>query len=267
MVWPLPKSKTSDLVALLRDHSWPFAAARGAFTCIRLIRWAALALKSPLGEWSCICVYVCVTGRCPYLLCVSQFCVRRFTSCKLIKPKIKFANLLIIFAVFSPFFTKKSFVLQQEPIREPPSLLISWVNPFPSRLTNRTIFFCKALESHECACCLLSVLYFHWLFPLSARETSPGSRSIYKSTRERVDSNGLYGRCRLHLMTSWLQLFIFNKNGESPFEGLLGGPCSLLKLPCVLMFPQFFRNESSGLPYGSPNVPDKNHFEPFYIFS
>ena len=68
-------------------------------------------------------------------------------------------------------------------------------------------------------------------------------------------------------MGPWLQLFIFNKNGESPFEGLLGGPCSLLKLPCVLMFPQFFRNESSGLPYGSPNVPDKNHFEPFFIFS
>ena len=34
----------------------------------------------------------------------------------------------------------------------------------------------------------MSFLYFHWLFPLSARETSPGNRSIYKSTRERGDS-------------------------------------------------------------------------------
>ena len=135
-------------------------------------RWAALALKSPLGEWSCICVYVCVTGRCPYLLCVSQFCVWRFTSCKLIKPKIKFANLRIIFAVFSSFFTKKSFVLQQEPIREPPSLLISWVNPFPRRFINRTIFFCNALESHECTCCLLLFVYFHSPFPYQ-RAKSP----------------------------------------------------------------------------------------------
>ena len=85
---------------------------------------------------------------------------------------------------------------------EPSYLLISWVNPFPRRFINRTIFFCNALESHECACCLLSFLYVHWLFPLSARETSPGNRSIYKSTRERVDSKGLHGRYRLHLMGS-----------------------------------------------------------------
>ena len=43
----------------------------------------------------------------------------------------------------------------------------------------------------------MSFLYFHWLFPLSARETSSGNRSIYKSTRKRVDSKGLYGRCKL----------------------------------------------------------------------
>jgi len=43
-----------------------------------------------------------------------------------------------------------------------------------------------------------------WLFPPSAREVSPGNRSNYKSTRERVDSKGLYGRWRLHLMGSWL---------------------------------------------------------------
>ena len=78
---------------------------------------------------------------------------------------------------------------------ELPTPLISWVNPFPGRVINRTIFFCDALESHECACCLLSFLYFHWLFPLSACETFPGNRSIYKSTRERVDPNGLYNQC------------------------------------------------------------------------
>ena len=85
-----------------------------------------------------------------------------------------------------------------------PSPLISWVNPFPSRVINKTIFFWNVLESHECACCLLSFLFFHWLFPLLARETSSGNRSIYKSTRERVDSKGFSGRWRLHLMGSWL---------------------------------------------------------------
>ena len=30
---------------------------------------------------------------------------------------------------------------------EPPSLLISWVNPFPNRFINRTIFFCNALAA------------------------------------------------------------------------------------------------------------------------
>ena len=42
-----------------------------------------------------------------------------------------------------------------------------------------------------------------WLFPPSAREVPPGNRSNHKSTRERVDSKGLYGRWRLHLMGSW----------------------------------------------------------------
>ena len=37
-------------------------------------------------------------------------------------------------------------------------------------------------------------------------ETSPGNRSIYKSTRERVDSKGLHGRCRFHLMGSWIYI-------------------------------------------------------------
>ena len=49
-----------------------------------------------------------------------------------------------------------------------------------------------------------------WLFPPSAREVSPGNRSNYKSTRERVDSKGLYGRWRLHLMGSCALLFLFS---------------------------------------------------------
>ena len=44
-----------------------------------------------------------------------------------------------------------------------------------------------------------------WLFPPSAREVSPGNRSNYKSTRERVGSKGFYGRWRLHLMGSCLE--------------------------------------------------------------
>ena len=49
---------------------------------------------------------------------------------------------------------------------------------------------------------LLSFFYFNWLSPPSARETSAGNRSIYKFTRERVDSKGFYGRWGLHLMGS-----------------------------------------------------------------
>ena len=30
VVWPLPKSETSGLAAVLQDHSWPLAAAIGA---------------------------------------------------------------------------------------------------------------------------------------------------------------------------------------------------------------------------------------------
>ena len=79
---------------------------------------------------------------------------------------------------------RKSGAHQMEPL----SPLISWVNPFPSGFINRTIFFCYALVWNERACSLLSFLYFHWLVPLLARETSSGNSSIYKSTRERVDS-------------------------------------------------------------------------------
>ena len=109
------------------------------------------------------------------------------------------AQSVIRSVVRSRFCRRRSTGAHQMELLSP---LISWVNPFPSRVINRTIFFCNALESHECACCPLSFLYFHWLFPLLARETSPGNRSIYKSTRERVDSKGLYGKCRFHLMGS-----------------------------------------------------------------
>ena len=93
---------------------------------------------------------------------------------------------------------------------ESPCSLISGVNPFPLRFINITTFFCNAwiawmrlLPAVWSKTILLSFLHFHWLFPLSARETSPGNRSICKSTRERVDSNGLYERWRLHLIGSW----------------------------------------------------------------
>ena len=60
---------------------------------------------------------------------------------------------------------------------EPLSPLISWVNPFPRRFINRTTFFCNAwiawmrlLPAVWSKTILLSFLYFHWLFPLLARE-------------------------------------------------------------------------------------------------
>ena len=67
--------------------------------------------------------------------------------------------------------------------------LIRWnlhLHQFLESTVSRVDFF----ESYECACCLLSFLHFHWLFSLSARETSPGNRSIYKSTWKEVDSKG-----------------------------------------------------------------------------
>ena len=51
---------------------------------------------------------------------------------------------------------------------ELPSPSISWVNPFPSRVINRTIFFCNVLESHEYDCCLMS-LFWLALCSISAR--------------------------------------------------------------------------------------------------
>ena len=56
------------------------------------------------------------------------------------------------------------------------SIFINWVNPFPSRFINRAIFFRSAIESYECASCLLSFLEFYCrrLFPPSTHETSSG---------------------------------------------------------------------------------------------
>jgi len=106
----------------------------------------------------------------------------------------------------------------QEPIRW--SLHVH-VNPFPRKFINRTTFFCNAwiawmrlLPAVWSNTILLSFLYFHWLFPLLARKTSSGNYSIYKSTRERVDSNGSYGRWRLHLMGSWPSLFPWEMNKQ-----------------------------------------------------
>ena len=127
---------------------------------------------------------------------------------------------------------------------ELPSPLISWVNAFPSRVISRAIFFRNALESHECAWCLLSFLHFHWLFPLLARETSPGNHSIYKSTRERVDSKGLCERWRLHLMGSRKNLILsmqtwFHKT-QTWFRKILVHPCFVsLVVRIIDLFPWF----------------------------
>ena len=66
----------------------------------------------------------------------------------------------------------------------------------------------------------LAFLYFRWLFPLSARETSPGNRSIFKSTLElqglvwemEAPSDGLlvffyFFRCAGLLQSSQIQNF------------------------------------------------------------
>ena len=119
------------------------------------------------------------------------------------------------------------------PQMELPCPLISGVNPFPRRFINRTTFFCNAwiawmrlLPAVGSKKILLSFLHFHWLFSLLARETYSGNCSIYKSTRERVDSNGLYGRWRLHLMGSCFcggrKTFIWRRVGERAQVTLVG---------------------------------------------
>ena len=54
----------------------------------------------------------------------------------------------------------------------------------------------------------------HFSIPLLARETSSGNRSIYKFTRERVDSKGLCGRWRIHLMGSWFKAMYFDNDAN-----------------------------------------------------
>ena len=77
-----------------------------------------------------------------------------------------------------------------------------------SRFTS--LWFCLACQ-HRISCCFMKynssvISRCDWLFSPSAREVSPGNCSNYKSTRERVDYKGLYGRRRLHLMGSWYLL-------------------------------------------------------------
>ena len=101
---------------------------------------------------------------------------------------------------------------------EPPCTLISWVNPFPRRFINRTTFFCNAwiawmrlLPAVWSKTILLSFLYFHWLFP--PQETVLFGKGL--TTLERVDSNGMYGRWRLHLMGSWFLWLVMTLPWES----------------------------------------------------
>ena len=54
-----------------------------------------------------------------------------------------------------------------------------------------------------CRTIALSLRRCDWLFPLSKCEASSGNCSDYKSTRERADSKGLYGRYRLRAIGSW----------------------------------------------------------------
>ena len=70
------------------------------------------------------------------------------------------------------------------------------------QINPRSIFFCYALESQECACCLLSFLHFHLIFFLYQR-TNPPQRSVLfinllgtrltprASMRDKAPSNGL----------------------------------------------------------------------------
>ena len=57
---------------------------------------------------------------------------------------------------------------------------------------------------------LLSFLYFHWLFSLSAPETSSGKRSIFKSTHGKGWSQGLVRQTEAPsdgLLKSWLHSY------------------------------------------------------------
>ena len=89
--------------------------------------------------------------------------------------------------------------------------LISGVYPILSIFINGTIFFCNVLFAY----CLMqdntTVISLFFLF--STRETSLENCSIYKSARQRVDSNCLYGKWRLYLMGSCLWPYKNPSNG------------------------------------------------------
>jgi len=98
---------------------------------------------------------------------------------------------------------------------EPLSTLISWVNPFPSRLKNTTVFFCDVLEAHVCACCLLFKVkqyYCHFFMIFTGsflnQYTKPtqGIVLLINLFGKGVDSRGLYGRWGFHLMGSWFRV-------------------------------------------------------------
>ena len=78
-----------------------------------------------------------------------------------------------------------------------------------------SLWLCLTCQ-HRISCCLMkytSTVFRRcdWLFPLSAREVSPENRSNYKSTREKVDFKGSYGRWRLHLMGFCLNITLLSK--------------------------------------------------------
>ena len=88
------------------------------------------------------------------------------------------------------------------------------------------------------ACCHFSI--FIGSFLLSARETSPGNRYIYKSTRERVDFKGLYGRCRLYLMGSCIDLFFqFPRKKSSDSLSVFLPSDTFLQVPILRQFVQW----------------------------
>ena len=104
------------------------------------------------------------------------------------------------------WFRQLSRAHQMEPLFP----LISWVNPFPSRFINRTILFCNALDSHECACWLLfdvnNTTVISLFSSILYQRTKPPQGTVLFINLLGVDSKGFYGRGRFHLMGSCFQL-------------------------------------------------------------
>ena len=129
---------------------------------------------------------------------------------------------------------KKSFLSGTPPPgahhMEPLSPLIFWVNRFPSRFINTTIFFGNALE---CACrlpfyvrqyyCHFSILIGSFLYQ---RAKPPQETVLFAN----LLGKGLYGRWKLHLMGSCP---LPKKNpGSAPaaFNLLFNSGCALAQL-------------------------------------